>query len=252
MASLPPHRPSGPGIVQEPVENDPRFAPLAERIANRLRPVCAHMRAEDFHRLVVDVTRFKLRWSGEHPIYYPVAAPGEAPVPELPSPAILDAYFVEANDCRAVLEAAVNATLELTGADMVDVQLLDPASGALQIEAQRGFEQPFLQFFASVRAGAVACGTALRCGEPIVVEDVAQNELFRDTRTRDVMLAAGSRAVQSIPLIGSSGRPLGVLSTHYHRPHHPTTGERHLLGLLARRTAVGIECTSAVTGPEPR
>jgi hypothetical protein len=53
-------------------------------------------------------------------------------------------------DCLAgILDAAIN----LTGADKGNIQLPDAASGSLVIAAQRGFEEPFLNIFANVRAG---------------------------------------------------------------------------------------------------
>ena len=46
---------------------DSALAPLYENVATRLRTACAHMTPADFHALVLDIARMKLRWSGEHP-----------------------------------------------------------------------------------------------------------------------------------------------------------------------------------------
>ena len=35
---------------------------MRDEITERLRPVCAHMKTEDFERLVTDVCELKFRW----------------------------------------------------------------------------------------------------------------------------------------------------------------------------------------------
>jgi hypothetical protein len=164
-----------------------------------------------------------------------------------PMVSFLDPHFLAASDLGAILATAVDAALQLTGADMGNVQLFDPAIGRLQIEAQHGFERPFLEFFENVHEGQAACGRALALAERVIVEDVTKSPIFVGTPGLDVMLEARARAVQSIPLIGSSGRLLGVLSTHYHRPQCSTESELRLLDLLARVAARWIERKSTPT-----
>src|SRR6516162_965844 len=114
-------------------------------------------------------------------------------------------------DCLAgILDAAI----ALTGADKGNIQLLDVASGSLVLAAQRGFDKPFLSFFANVRPGeAATCGAALKTAKRIVVEDVRQSEIFEGQPALDVLIEAGVRAVYSTPLISSAGEILGMLST---------------------------------------
>ena len=47
---------------------------------------------------------------------------------------------------------------------------------------------------------------------------VASSQVFASTPGLEVMLAAGSRAVYSYPLLSAAGDPLGVLSFHARRP----------------------------------
>src|SRR5262247_2128726 len=66
---------------------------------------------------------------------------------------------------REGLDEMLAATIELLGADMGNVQLLNPERGVLGIAAQRGFEQAFLDFFREVSTtDDSACGRALRSG----------------------------------------------------------------------------------------
>lgn len=75
---------------------------------------------------------------------------------------------------QSMLSAVVDAAIRITGADMGNIQLFDLASAALRIEAQRGFSQPFLEFFDCVHDGHAVCGTAFKTRAQIIVEDVAE------------------------------------------------------------------------------
>src|SRR5262249_53259581 len=148
---------------------------------------------------------------------------------------------VEPRDRRALLAEVLDAAITLTKADMGNIQLVDPVSGALVIEAQSGFDPFFLRYFASVRGGATACGAALQQRAGGMVEEAAGSHIFAGTRGREIGLAAGAAAVQSTPLIASSGRFFGVLSTHYRRPQRPDEDYLPLLDAVARQTADVLE-----------
>ncbi len=141
---------------------------------------------------------------------------------------------------REGLNEMLAATIEMLGADFGNIQLLDGGTGTLTIEAQRGFKQDFLDFFREVSAkDDSACGRALRTGERIIVEDVETDPAFAPML--DVVRAAGWRAVQSTPLIGRAGRPLGMISTHFQSPHRPSEHELRRLDLYARQASDFIE-----------
>jgi signal transduction histidine kinase len=53
--------------------------------------------------------------------------------------------------------------------------------------------------------------------------------------------AAGYRAVQSTPLFGSDGKPLGIFSTHFREPHRPSEEELARFDLYANQAAQFIE-----------
>lgn len=139
-----------------------------------------------------------------------------------------------------VCEAALDAALRITGTDLGNVQLLD-GSGALRISAQRGFERPFLEFFAEVKGAESACGVALILGRQYSVSDVETHPVFRGTAAGDVMLEAGARAVESSPIISSAGVPLGMLSVHHRQPGTPDGTVLALLARIARRAGELLE-----------
>ena len=132
------------------------------------------------------------------------------------------------------------ATIELLGADFGNVQLLDPRRNVLIIAAHRGFEKEFLDFFREVAAeDDSACGRALRLGERIIIEDVETDASFEPLRA--VARNAGFRAVQSTPLFSRDGRPLGMLSTHFRSPHHPSEQDQRRLDMYVRQAADFLE-----------
>jgi len=140
-------------------------------------------------------------------------------------------------------ESALDAALAVAGTDLGNVQLLDP-SGALRIAAQRGFERPFLEFFAEVRGVESACGVALMLGRQYAVFDVTTHAVFRGTEAAEVLLAAGARAVESTPILRASGAPLGMLSVHHRCPGTPDDAVLALLARVARRAGTLLEGNS--------
>jgi hypothetical protein len=140
-----------------------------------------------------------------------------------------------------LLVQVLEAAMARTRADMGNIQIMDPRLGALVIHVQRGFRAPFLEFFKTVDVGHAACGNALLTGRQIVVKDTADSPVFPDSTTIEVMLDAHVRAVQSTPLIGRSGRILGVLSTHYRRVRVLGPEELQVIDRFARWAAVLAE-----------
>lgn len=78
---------------------------------------------------------------------------------------------------------------------------------------------------------------AMKSRQRVIVSDVAHCEALAGTSSLQVLLEAGVRAVQSTPLISSSGNLLGIISTHYPVPTVPAGHQLTLLDLLARQIA---------------
>jgi hypothetical protein len=149
---------------------------------------------------------------------------------------------------REFLQVMLKHGVAATRADLGYIQLWDPAEGVLKIEAQCGFECPFLEHFQLVRPeDCTACSEALRTGQPVIVEDVTQSAIFRGNQSLEVLLDAGVRAIQSTPVCTSSGTLVGVLSTHCRRPRRPTDYELTLIGHLAREMGEHIAAADLKT-----
>ena len=137
----------------------------------------------------------------------------------------------------------LDAAIAISGAQMGNVQLLD--GHRLKIIAQRGFNGPFLKFFAEVENGQAACGEAQRRRTQVAIEDVTSHPIFMGTRALEEVLAADVRAVVSTPMVDSAGALRGMLSTHFVEPRLPTEQQRMLLGLLAQGAAQVIQHADA-------
>jgi GAF domain-containing protein len=142
---------------------------------------------------------------------------------------------------QSMLGPVVDAAVRITGADMGNLQLFDPASNSLRIHAQRGFSDDFLKFFDCVHGGQAACGTAVKSRRRVIVRDVAESPIFCGATALEVLLDAGARAVQSTPLIGPSGSLLGAISTHWASPYRPCSKDLSSLDLLVLTTAAWLE-----------
>ena len=151
------------------------------------------------------------------------------------------------------LAGILDAAIAVTGADMGNLQLIDDASGSLVIAAQRGCNERFLRFFGSVAVDEKsACAAALASGRRIIVEDVTKSAIFASHPARAVMVQAGAQAVQSTPLVSSAGVTLGMISTHFRRPHRPDDRELQLIDLLARQAANYLERYKLTAAGEQR
>jgi signal transduction histidine kinase/DNA-binding response OmpR family regulator len=146
------------------------------------------------------------------------------------------------NDFDRCLAEILDAAIAITGADKGHIRLLDAKSGKLEIAAQSGFERPFLNFFAEIgKEDGAWCGAAMQSVERVIVEDVARSEMFVGQAVLGVLLDAGVRAIQSTPLVSSTGNVFGMISTHFSLPHRPSEHELRAMDLLARQAEDYLE-----------
>lgn len=143
-------------------------------------------------------------------------------------------------DLRTAMEEVLVASIEITGADLGHVQLFDAQTRTLEIVAQRGFDQFYLDQFRSVSNDHNSeSGRAMWEGERIVVADVLSDPLYAPHR--ELAARAGYRSVQSTPLLSRDGKLLGILSTHYRAPFRPSERDLRVLDLYAQQAADFIE-----------
>jgi hypothetical protein len=133
---------------------------------------------------------------------------------------------------RELLQLALMDAIAILEADFGNLQLAH-TDGSLRIAAQAGFDPDFLEYFAVVRDEHSACGRAAHEARQIVIADVRADEGFAPHRA--IAAATGFRAVQSTPIVDLDGALLGMISTHFRHPHHPSERDLEIVAWQAHQ-----------------
>ncbi|MFC8427590.1 ANTAR domain-containing protein [Streptomyces sp. NPDC057253] len=156
-----------------------------------------------------------------------------------PAAGFLSAHGVAAGDRRQVLVAALHEAVVRCEADAAEVHLTDPAQDdVLFLEEHHGLHAGYWDQVALVTGPPVVCARAQRDLAPVTVPDVATDPALADHPAGDVLLAAGSRAVHSHPLIAADGHCTGTVTLHWAKPGSwLTTAQERGLDTLAAELA---------------
>jgi PAS domain S-box-containing protein len=150
--------------------------------------------------------------------------------------------LISASTQESLSAQILDAAIELMAADAASVQMLAPDEESLTLLGWRNFHPDSAAFWQRVTAEAGStCGRALRDNERVHVTDIDSCEYMAGTQDQEEYRRSSIRAVQSTPLRSRSGRPLGMLSTHWRTPHMPTENDFRLFDVLARQAADLIE-----------
>ncbi len=85
---------------------------------------------------------------------------------------------------------------------------------------------------------AGSCGTAAFRKEPVVVQDIATDPLWKNYR--DVALANGLRACWSTPIFSAQRELLGTFAMYYRQPALPEPGHRRLVEMATHIASIAI------------
>jgi len=167
---------------------------------------------------------------------------------ELAATRVLQALSVEIAhevDLAGVYEKLIDAAVTIMRADFASMQEYHAnrgPRGELRLLGFRGFSPAAAEHWTWVHADSkCTCGRAYRTLNRVIARDVDQAEYLRGTRDLDNYHGTGIRAVQSTPLLSRSGQLVGMISTHWRRPHQPSERDFRLFDILARLAADLIE-----------
>ena len=147
---------------------------------------------------------------------------------------------------ESLYDQILGAAMELMASDAASVQMLAADHTSLKLLAWTNFHPDSAPFWQRVEVGAGStCSKALSDNERVVVADIEACEFMAGTQDQQEYRRSGIRAVQSTPLRSRTGRPLGMLSTHWRTPHTPTEDDFRFFDVLARQAADLIERTLA-------
>ena len=158
----------------------------------------------------------------------------------------ISARLITESTPESLYAQILGAAIELMASDAASVQMLAADGASLRLLAWRNLHPDSAAFWQEVTRGAGStCSKGLGDNERIVVADIEACEFIAGTPDQQEYRRSGIRAVQSTPLRSRSGRPLGMLSTHWRTPHTPTEEDFMLFDTLARQAADLIERTLA-------
>jgi signal transduction histidine kinase len=157
----------------------------------------------------------------------------------------ISAELIEQEDVEGLYEKILDAGVAIMRSDCASMQMLYPErgkAGELLLLAFRGFDPEAARFWHWVRADSdCTCGIALRTRDRFIEPDVAGSAAMAGTADQAALLRAGILAAQSTPLRSRAGEIVGMISTHWTRPHRPSERDLLLLDILARQAADLIE-----------
>ena len=143
---------------------------------------------------------------------------------------------------ESLFSQILDAAIELMCSDAASIQMLGQDGTSLTLLAWKNFHPSSAAFWERVDAEVGStCGVALRDNIRVLVTDVEFCDFMAGTEDLEEFRRSGIRAVQSTPLQSRAGRPIGMISTHWHAPHTPTEDDFMLFDVLARQAADLIE-----------
>ncbi|HEY3250534.1 MAG TPA: GAF domain-containing protein [Ignavibacteria bacterium] len=147
--------------------------------------------------------------------------------------------MAETNSQR-VLDEILRQAIKMSRSKLANMQIINKKKNCLEIVTHHGFSQEFLEHFSKVTAedGSI-CGRAMMTGKTVFIHDITKDKLF--TPHLSIALKAGFRAVQSTPLMTTSGNLIGIISTHFTLPHRLTKEELINFEAFCRNAADKIE-----------
>lgn len=146
----------------------------------------------------------------------------------------------------------VDAAVAITGSQFGTMQLLcaegDPSGhgSELQLLGHRGLPDDAVGYWQWVSPTAhSSCTLALATGQRSIIPDYEAWPQIQGTEDLIAFRRAGIRAAQTTPLRSRDGVLLGMISTHWSRPHTPSDRDLRLLDIVARQAADILERTVA-------
>ena len=153
----------------------------------------------------------------------------------------LSASLISEADTSALYEKIMDAAMNIMRSDFGSMQMYHPErgnGGELHLLAFRGFQPQAAKFWEWVGADSQStCGMALRTGLRAIAPNVETFDSMSGSPDLDTYLETGIHAVQSTPLVSRNGKLLGMISTHWRKPHQPSERDLRLLDILARQAA---------------
>ncbi len=142
------------------------------------------------------------------------------------------------------VDAVLDAVFAVAEPEAVAVHLTDP-DGCERLFAQRGLAEEWRELCQAPGDRDGGQGTGIGMGERVSVREFGHGVIFEGTPAEDVERRTGLRAIQSLPLLGRAGLPLGMLSAYYREPPRHPDRVLALIGQMAAHLAAIVELDRA-------
>src|SRR6266516_4400091 len=145
------------------------------------------------------------------------------------------------------LEEILNALCliieEQRSGTLASVLLLNPDGVHLDVVAGPSLPKEWTQQMEQLPIGPCAgsCGTAAYRGSPVIVSDIATDQLWNVREHRASALKHGLRASWSNPVLSSQGKVLGTICMSYREPQSPNSQDLELIELATHLVRIAIE-----------
>lgn len=157
----------------------------------------------------------------------------------------ISSTLMDERAARGLYERLLEVASHVMRSDFASMQRFHCEESKLELLAYRGFPAEAAEHWRWIDVtSSTTCGATLRTKARVVAYD-AQCSADISPSELAVFERAGIRSVQSTPLLSRSGELLGVISTHWRHPHHPSERDLRLIDVIARQAADLIERTSS-------
>jgi PAS domain S-box-containing protein len=154
----------------------------------------------------------------------------------------ISATLIQEGDIDALYRRILGAAAVLMRSDFASMQKFDTDRCELRLLAYKGFSPSAAAGWERVGPGSnISCAVAMRTVERTIVSNVETCDFMVGTADLAIYRDLGIRSMQSTPLTSRGGGLIGMISTHWRKPHEPTERDLRLLDVLARQAADLIE-----------
>jgi signal transduction histidine kinase len=154
----------------------------------------------------------------------------------------ISAMLIDENTIGDLYQRLVEAATLVMRSDFGSMQRYDHERGELQLIAHRGLDAEAVDFWQWVYPDrATTCGKALAMSQRVIVPDFESCDFIAGSEDLVAFRKAGVRSAQSTPLLTRNGRLVGMITTHWTRPHEPPERDLRVLDIVARQAADLIE-----------
>ena len=150
-------------------------------------------------------------------------------------------------DLEAVLNDALDKTLEVTGIEAGGIYLLQEDSGVLTITVHSGLSPQFVAEIDNLKTGEGFSGRVIKTGEPVIVSDLATDARL----TRPVVSDSGFHSAAVFPLV-SRGTVLGSCFLVTRDLREFSQQDIELLTSIGSQVGVAVENARLFTQVEQR